>query len=237
MQGLEALARTAGADVPPGDALRAIVALRGLLDALEERHVDHALAAGWSWREIGAALEMTKQAAHRRHAARNRAGRQTPLPGLRPEPEGGSLIVSGEARTAVEYAREESRALGAASVEADHLLLGLLRDEAGLAARALASLGVELTRARDLVAARQGGAPRREPGPRDRPPVSPELRLVFEQALREAVRLGHGHLGVEHLLLALARREREFAGGLLQALGAPPAAVGERTLELLDHGP
>ena len=56
----------------PGEALEAIVSIRRRVDDLEARHVDAALGAGWSWNRIAAALEVTKQAAHRKHSRRRR---------------------------------------------------------------------------------------------------------------------------------------------------------------------
>ena len=216
----------------PGEALEAIVAIRRRLDDLEARHVDAALRSSWSWSRIAAALEVSKQAAHRKHSRRRRtevatsdssASPAEPAPGPRRQ-----LTITGEARRVVEYAREEARSVGAAGVGPEHLLLGLLRSPRGKAAGALAAAGVALEPARaqvDALASEEGRVIAGEsPGAR-RPPVLPEARQVFEQALREAVARGDAHLGVEHMLLALVSAERGGAEAVLARLGVGRTAV------------
>src|SRR4051794_25094589 len=97
------LARKSVAAALPTDSLRAITDLRGRLDALEAMHVEAALAAGCSWREIAKATGVSRQAAHRKHAARVAAAaeRVQSLAGNR-------LVIVGPARVAVALAREEA---------------------------------------------------------------------------------------------------------------------------------
>jgi hypothetical protein len=217
------LARVASRVERPAEALKALAALKGELDALEEILVHNALAAGWTWKRIAEALGVSKQAAHKKHARRSRGA-----PDAR---HAARMVVTGEARQAVYFARREAKALGRSSVDADDLLLGLLRQERTPAARALLSLGVTLASARQRRHRGAAAAPRVPP---DGPvPIGLETRRVLEQSLREAVRLGDTRLGVEHLLLALLRDERGSAVGALDALGVSTHAVEERLIEAL----
>jgi hypothetical protein len=227
----------------PSEALKAIVAIRRRLDDLEAGHVDAALRSGWSWSRIAAALEVSKQAAHRKHSRRRRtevatsassASPAEPAPGARRQ-----LTITGEARRVVEYAREEARRVGAAGVGPEHLLLGLLRSPQGKAAGALAAAGVALEPARahvDALASEDAGrlTAGEAPGGR-RPPVLPEARRVFEQALREAVAQGDAHLGVEHMLLALVSAERGGAEAVLARLGVGRTAVLKSLRDVLSR--
>jgi transposase-like protein len=194
------LARRAVAAADPRDRLRAIAALRGELDALEADAVRAALDEGASWAHVAAALGITKQSAHRRHAER-----LAEPPRERPPVDdgGGRMVVTAQARQAVRAARAAARALEHAAVDPGHLLLGLMTDEDGSAAAALSAIGVDFDAVRDAVGrlglpATPAGEPARRPVP-----ISPAARAALEHSLREAQRLGHEHLGVEHLLLAL----------------------------------
>lgn len=226
----------------PGEALEAIVAIRRRLDILEAGQVDAALQDRWSWSRIAAALEVTKQAAHRKHSARRRteAASSPPAPATRrPAPAGRQqLTITGEARRVVEYAREEASSLGAEGVGPEHLLLGLLRSPQSQAARALGAAGVSLESARARVgalASSRGGRLAGEAPDGRRPPVLPEARHVFEQALREAVARSDAHLGVEHMLLALIGAERGGAGLLHAQLEIDPTAVMRSLRDLLSR--
>jgi hypothetical protein len=216
------LARRAARLEHPEDALVALTSLRGRIDELEAALVENALREGWSWSRIARALGVTKQAAHKKHAARVRAKR----PGLERQ----LVTVTGHARQAVYLARQEARALGHGCVETGDLLLGLLRQRESPAATALSSLGVALSPLRDEV---KSGLAEREPvrrGPGDRLPIGPRARAALEQSLREALLLRDSHLGVEHLLLALLRDERASAAYALEALGVSTEAVEERLM-------
>src|ERR671923_1731348 len=111
----------------PDAALVAIAELRRRLDALEAAHVDNALRAGWSWQRIGIALGITRQAAHARHAQRRRGDDRV------------AVAVAGRARVVLERARQEASRLGSATIETDHLLLGLALEADGPAAEAIAA--------------------------------------------------------------------------------------------------
>jgi ATP-dependent Clp protease ATP-binding subunit ClpC len=107
-----------------------------------------------------------------------------------------------QGRQVVVGARREARGLRHRYVGSEHLLLGLLREDEGLAARALASFDVTLESARAQVARRVGTA---EGPPTFGPiPFTPRARQVLARAGDEAVDLGHRYIGTEHILLALA---------------------------------
>jgi hypothetical protein len=214
------LARVASRVERPAEALKALAALKGELDVLEEILVDNALGAGWTWTRIADALGVSKQAAHKKHAGRRRADPRKSA--------AGRIVVTGEARQAVYLARREAQALGRESVDGAELLLGLMRQGETRAGRALASLGVDLLAMRAELKQR-GDA--RAAGAADEPPrIGGEGRKALEQSLREVVRLGHARLGPEHLLLALLRDGRGSAVSALEAVGLSSAAVETRLM-------
>lgn len=127
-----------------------------------------------------------------------------------------------QAREAVSRAQEEAARLGHGQANTGHLLLSLLRDGEGVAARALAALNVTPDAAREGV--RNVGG-RGEEGTLDRGPFTPRLARVVELAPREAARAGQEIVGGGHLLLGLAREANSVAVRVLSALGASPADV------------
>jgi hypothetical protein len=217
----------------PIEALQAVAGLRSRLDELEELHVEDALRRGLSWSAIAGALGVSRQAVHKKYARRLEAGR----PASRTSRSRGMLVTS-EARRCVFFARRVAAALGHHEVSTAHLLLGLLREDGTHAHKALVSLGVThdaaLTAVRMRSRAEPKGGRRKKARPADELPVSAAGRRVFEQALREAVRLGGAHLAAEHLLLAVLR-EQGVAVKVLEQLGIEPGAVEERIHEVLAH--
>lgn len=133
----------------PAAQLEALCELRRELDAIESELAAEAIRAGMSWREIGAAIGVSKQAAHRRH--RDSAARL--VKDAEPsEPSGaGGVNVSLPARRAVRVARQEAASLGSNEVGTEHLLLGLLQCGDDQAAQLLRRMGVTLEAARDAV--------------------------------------------------------------------------------------
>jgi ATP-dependent Clp protease ATP-binding subunit ClpA len=113
----------------------------------------------------------------------------------------------------------------------EHLLLGLIREEQGVAARALQTLGVELAKARTAVGfiIGQGDA---ATAPSDIT-LSPRTKKVIELAIDEARKLGHGRVGTEHLLLALAREGEGIASGILESLGITMEKVRRAVIDTL----
>ena len=121
------------------------------------------------------------------------------------------------ARQVIVLAQEEARGLRHNYIGTEHLLLGLLRVEDGLAARALASLGVAAEDVRERVRDVVGEGTEEPVAPT---PFTPRAKKVLELALREALSLGADHVGTEHLLLGLAREEEGVAARILLDLGA-----------------
>jgi transposase len=212
----------------PGAALRAAAQLRAQLEELVLDRVEQAVEEGWSWSEIAATLGISKQAAHKRYADRlrrvrslasRRRRRNTPA-----APAGEQIVVTAHARRAVRAAQIAALALGHDEVEGAHLILALLADRDGVSARALTELGIDFDRARDHVASLDlpGGrfsSHELNASVAGQIPMSAAARAAFKQSLREATRLGHLHLGPEHILLGLLRDQKGTAVALLASLG------------------
>ena len=115
------------------------------------------------------------------------------------------------------YAQEEARLLNHNFIGTEHILLGLLRENEGLAARVLESLNISLDTVREKVAETIGPA---EVGYNGSPPFTPRAKKVLELALREALQLGHNYIGTEHILLGLVREGQGVAATVLVGLGA-----------------
>jgi hypothetical protein len=215
------LARAASRLGDPAAGLTAVRELRRRLDTLEAAHVDQGIEAGWSWREVAEALGVTKQAAHARHARRTQRGQD-------------GLVVAGRARQAVARAKAEAANLGAARVETDHLLLGLLLDDRGPVREALDECGITCE------AVRRGAGPPDATAGLGRPSVpavSPSTREVLEQSMREAVERGDARLDVEHLLLALLHEPGGRGQRAVVASGRSPRAVERRLSRALRGQP
>jgi transposase-like protein len=221
---IEQLAHETVEIADPETALRALTALRRELDATEPEIVQRALHAGASWSQIARALGVTKQAAHRkyRHLFDQAWGEAPGSP---------RLTVSGDARRAVQFAREEAKRLGQAAVGTEHILLGILRCEDSLAARALSAEGITLEAARGCLQTTMPGIPPSElERPAEEYAVSAHARRIIEGSRREATRRGEHHIGPEHLLLALLADSRNGAVQTLEQLRATPGRV-ERQLD------
>jgi len=135
-----------------------------------------------------------------------------------------------EARRVVVQAQEESRELNHSYIGTEHLLLGILREDEGIAAEALASLEAGLDPAREQVAEIIG---RGQQAPSGHIPFTPRAKKVLELSLREALRLGNPYIGPEHILLGLITEGHGVAVEVLRVLGAPPERVQARVLELV----
>jgi Clp amino terminal domain, pathogenicity island component len=133
-----------------------------------------------------------------------------------------------KARRVVVLAQEESRRLGHSHIGTEHILLGLLREEDGLAARALDSLGIGLEPARDRLEAEAGLGS----GQSGHIPFTPEAKRTLELSLREALQLGQNYIDTEHILLGLIRDPASPGARILADLGAMPDAVRQRVIEL-----
>ncbi len=137
------------------------------------------------------------------------------------------------ARETLSYAQDEALRLGHTYIGTEHLLLGLLREGEGVAARVLADLGLSLSRARDAVERYTGRGTR---NPAGRVELAPSTKHVIELAVDEARRLGHHYIGTEHLLLGLSREAEGMAVGILESLGVTLDQVRERTMQALREG-
>ena len=122
-----------------------------------------------------------------------------------------------QSRRVVVLAQEEARMLNHNYIGTEHLLLGLLREERGSAARALTAMDVTLAAARDQVVAIIG---RGQQQPSGHIPFTPRAKKSLELSLREALQLDDGYIGTGHLLLGLIRQGDNMAVKILGTLGA-----------------
>jgi len=133
-----------------------------------------------------------------------------------------------EAREVVTLAHAEADELGHHYVGVEHILLGLLREEKGVAAQVLDSLGVTVDRVRAclvaIVAPLETGVPPPEPSAASAP-FTPRAKRVLELALRESLSHGTTAVGTEHILLALGREDESVASRILLELDADPATI------------
>ena len=125
-------------------------------------------------------------------------------------------------RRVVVLAQQEARMLGHGYIGTEHILLGLLAEGDGLAARALASLEITLEAAREQVLEIIGEGTGQPGG---HIPFTPRSKKVLELSLREAQRLGDSSIGTEHILLGLAREGEGVGAQVLDRLGASPHLV------------
>jgi ATP-dependent Clp protease ATP-binding subunit ClpC len=130
----------------------------------------------------------------------------------------------------VVLAHEEARLLNHNHIGTEHVLLGLVREGEGVAASALASMKISLDAVRHEVEGiiGEGKAP-----PRGHIPFSPRAKKVLELSLREALQLGHNHIGTEHILLGLVREGEGVAAKVLEKLGADLDRVRQTVIRLL----
>jgi ATP-dependent Clp protease ATP-binding subunit ClpA len=135
------------------------------------------------------------------------------------------------ARASVVLAQEEARLLNHSYIGTEHLLLGLLRESDGVAAKALASLGISLQAVRSQVEEiiGQGGSP----SPPGHIPFTPRAKKVLELSLREALQLGHNYIGTEHILLGVIREGEGVAAQVLAKLGADLSRTRQQVVQLL----
>ena len=134
------------------------------------------------------------------------------------------------ARRVVVLAQEEARALNHNYIGTEHILLGLIQEGEGVAAKALESMGISLdavrTEVKDIIGT--GGHP-----PSGYIPFTPRAKKVLELALREALQLGHKYIGTEHILLGLIREGEGVAAQVLVKLGADLSRVRQQVIQLL----
>jgi ATP-dependent Clp protease ATP-binding subunit ClpA len=134
------------------------------------------------------------------------------------------------ARQVVVFAQEEARALMHSHIGTEHILLGLLREEEGLAARVLESLDITVERVRGQVVRIVGSGEEVTSG---QIPFTPRAKKVMELALREALVIGHDYIGTEHILLGLVRENNGVAMRILLDFGADDETVRNEVLRML----
>jgi ATP-dependent Clp protease ATP-binding subunit ClpC len=135
------------------------------------------------------------------------------------------------ARKALHLAQEEAQRLQHNYIGTEHLLLGLIHEGDGVAAKVLSSLGVELDQARSSVESIIGRGNRVVLGEIG---LTPRAKKVIELAVDEARRLHHRYIGTEHLLLGLVREGHGIAAGVLDSLGVSLENVRTQTLIVLN---
>ena len=134
------------------------------------------------------------------------------------------------ARRVVVLAQEEARMLNHDYIGTEHILLGLIHEGEGVAAKALESLGISLEAVRQQVEEIIG---RGQQAPSGHIPFTPRAKKVFELSLREALQLGHNYIGTEHILLGLIREGDGVAAQVLVKLGADLNRVRQQVIQLL----
>jgi len=134
------------------------------------------------------------------------------------------------ARRVVKLAEEEARRLGHNYIGTEHILLGLIREGEGVAAKALESLGISLDAVRQQVEEIIG---RGQQAPFDVIPFTPRSKKVLELSLRESQQLGHNYIGTEHILLGLIREGDGVAAQVLVKLGADLNRVRQQVIQLI----
>jgi hypothetical protein len=181
-------------------------------DHLIGHFVDQARRSGASWTDIGQSMGVSKQAAQKRFVAK---GASADL-----DPSEGFSRYTARARNVVITSQNEARAAGSAEITPAHLVLGLIAEPEGLAAKAITGQDVLL----DTV--RQAATAALPPESADLPALIPfdqDAKKALELTFREALRLGHNYIGTEHILLALL--EHENGTGVLSDLGIDKATA------------
>ncbi|MEU5534952.1 Clp protease N-terminal domain-containing protein [Streptomyces sp. NPDC020362] len=204
------------------DAVIAADHLGDVADHLIGHFVDQARRSGASWTDIGKSMGVTRQAAQKRFVPKESADLDAAQ---------GFSRYTPRARNVVMAAHNEAVAARTPEGRPEHLVLGLLAEPEGLAAKAITAQGVVLDAVRQAAAAALPPAAEEVP---DLVPYGPEAKKVLELTFREALRLGHNYIGTEHLLLALL--EHENGEGVLSGLGITKEATDDyvgRILALL----
>jgi ATP-dependent Clp protease ATP-binding subunit ClpC len=138
-----------------------------------------------------------------------------------------------KARRAIALAQDEARTLGHNDIGTEHLLLGLISEGHGVAARTLEALGVSLNDFRADVESMIG---RGTADPSQQIPFTPRAKRVLEMSLREALHFGHNYIGTEHILLGLSREGSGVAAQALIRRGLTHARIRHQVVQIL-NGP
>src|SRR3954453_16681002 len=192
------------------DAVLVADHLGEVADALIGHFVDQARRQGRSWTGIGTSMGVSKQAAQKRFVARPADAGEPAL-----GPSAGFSRFTPRARTVVVTAQKAAHERDDQQIGIAHLVLGLIAEPEGLAAKAIVAQGVSLDRIR-AVATKTLGPAGTEPSPAQ-VPFDNRARAVLEGTFRQALRFGHNYIGTEHILLALL--DVEDGTGVLAGLG------------------
>jgi hypothetical protein len=216
---------------PDGDALEhlsnAVLAaeqLDELADHLIGHFVDQARRAGASWTEIGQSMGVSKQAAQKRFVTKKSS---------RPD-----LLATGlfgrftrRARHVIVNAQEVARSAKNDQIGTEHIVLGLLSEPEGLAAKAIEAQGVTLDAVRKAVVPLLG-PPKGEPA-KGHIPFSPYAKKLVDLTIREALKLGHNYVGTEHILLGVLSDESDPGAKALIELGVTKDKAEEWLIPVL----
>ncbi|WP_155058063.1 Clp protease N-terminal domain-containing protein [Streptomyces blattellae] len=201
------------------DAVIAGEHLGEVADHLIGHFVDQARRSGASWTDIGKSMGVTRQAAQKRFVPKE----STDL-----DPQQGFGRYTPRARNVVTAAHNAAIAARNSEGRPAHLVLGLLAEPDGLAAKAITKQGVLLDAVRQAAMAALPPAADEVP---ELVPYGSGAKKVLELTFREALRLGHNYIGTEHILLALL--EHENGTGVLSGLGLTKQAAEEYVVDLL----
>src|SRR2546430_886710 len=198
-------------------AVRISEHLGELADHVIGHFVDQARKTGASWTEIGQSMGVTKQAAQKRFVPKASNWGDL-LSGVFPSDPVKFSRFTDRAKRAIIAARQEAIRRQNDRVLPEHLILGMLHEQEGFAARAIAALGVSPEAARAAIGAVLPAAMPDEVTP-GHVPFDSRAMKVLELTLREALALGHNYIGTEHILLGLLDEEESLGGGTLAGLG------------------
>jgi hypothetical protein len=201
-------------------AVRISEQLGELADHLIGHFVDQARKTGASWTDIGQSMGVTKQAAQKRFVPRpTDTDWQSLLSGAFPPDPVKFSRFTDRAKRAVIAARQEAIKRRHDRVLPEHLILGMLHEQEGLAARAIAALGVSPEAVRAALGAALPAVVIPAGVTPGHVPFDSRTLKVLELTLREALALGHNYIGTEHILLGLLEEEESLGGGTLAGLG------------------
>lgn len=139
---------------------------------------------------------------------------------------------SERARRVLSLAQEEAQRFNHNYIGTEHILLGLVRETEGVAAKVLSNLGVELSKVRSAVEFIIGRGERPSPGEIG---LTPRAKKVIELAVDEARRLNHHYIGTEHLLIGIMREGEGVAAGVLESLGVTLDKIHAETGRVLSQ--
>lgn len=202
------------------DAVLAADHLGEVADHLIGHFVDQARRSGASWTDIGKSMGVTRQAAQKRFVPKESADL---------DPSQGFNRYTPRARNTVMAAHNAAKSARNAEGVPEHLVLGLLAEPDGLAAKALVEQGVSLETVREAATAALPPAVEEAP---ELVPYGQAAKKVLELTFREALRLGHNYIGTEHILLALL--EHENGEGVLSGLGIGKERTERYVAEVLE---